>query len=461
MKANSMNNKPINLLTILPAYFIIILSACVKQSDLDKVPDGNLALFKSVEDAQALLDNMIVMQETPALGEISADNFYIPDTVEYDKVELNAYLWKDDIFEGRKLSGDWYQPYRQVFYANTILDALPHLSGGKAQQVTHVKGAALFIRAYAFHNVALEFANLYDPATAASDMGIPLPLLPEPFAVPVRASVSETYKKIIRDASDAARYLPQAPDPLRKNRPSIPAAFALMARVYLSMGDYQNAKLYADSCLMQYGTLIDYNSIDTTFAHPFTANNAEVLYQSNLLSTVSMFDHGNCYIDSLLYRSFATDDLRKCLFFSLDNSGLPIPRHSYTGNITRFSGLAVDEVILIRAECNARLYKFADALQDLTSLMKRRWKNGSYTLPPLNTAEQILELILSERRKELLFRGTRLADIRRLNKQGASITLQRWFHQKSYTLAPGDPKYVLPIPPDVIAINSAVVQNPR
>ncbi len=456
-----MNYKPINLLTILPFSFIIICAACVKKSDLEKVPDSTLTTLKSVEDAQALLDNMIVMRETPALAEISADNFYIPDSGVFDKVELNAYLWKDDIFEGRKLAGDWYQPYRQVFYANTILDALPHLSGGKEQQVTHVKGAALFIRAYAFHNVALAFANLYDPATAASDMGIPLPLSPEPFAVPVRATVSETYKQIIRDAGDAARYLPQAPDPLRKNRPSIPAAFALMARVYLSMSDYENAKLYADSCLMQYATLIDYNSIDTTLAYPFTANNAEVLYQSNLLSTTSMFYPGNCYIDSSLYRSFAMDDLRKYLFFSLDNSSLPVPRYSYTGNITRFSGLAVDEVILIRAECNARLYNLTDALQDLSGLMKSRWKNGSYTLPLLNTAKEILELILAERRKELLFRGTRLADIRRLNKQGTSITLKRWFKQQAYTLSPGDRRFVLPIPPDVIAINSAVVQNPR
>ena len=226
------------------------------------------------------------------------------------------------------------------------------------------------------------------------------------------------------------------------------------------MNDFKKAKLYADSCLMRYSKLLDYNSIDTTMNTPFSRSNEEILYQSNLDSSAKMLYPGSFLIDSTLYDSYSAQDLRKSLFFSINNEGLPICRNSYSGDITRFSGLAVDEVILIRAECKARLNDSIGALQDLATLLKSRWKNGAYISPSVSTSDEILQLILTERRKELIFRGLRWSDIRRLNKLGAGITLKRIFNQQLYTLPPGDIRFVLPIPPDVISI-SGMEQNPR
>lgn len=456
-----MNKYSFNRLTFLSVVFLLVCMACTKQADLEKIPDSSLVVLNSLDDAQALLDNIVIMQETPALSEISADNYYIPDSGNFVAVELNAYLWKPDIYEGQKQIGDWNKPYEQVYYANSILGSLPRLPDRESQQANHMKGAALFIRSYAFHNVALQFSNLYDAKTAASVPGIPLRLSADPLEQPKRATVAATYQQIIQDIKEAARWLPVTPDPLRKNRPSVPAAYALLARVYLSMSDYPNAQLYADSCLMLHANLLDYDSIDTTAINPFTPNNEEVLYQSNLHSKANMFFPGTYYIDSVLYQSYSGQDLRKRLYFSLDNAGLPISKYSYSGNITRFSGLAVDEVLLIRAECKARLQDAAGALHDLVDLLKSRWKDGAYTPPAVNTPDEVLQLVLTERRKELVFRGLRWADIRRLNKQGAAITLQRKYRQQLYILSPGDKRYVLPIPPDVIAMNGGLEQNPR
>jgi starch-binding outer membrane protein, SusD/RagB family len=442
-----MKKRPFNLLTILLVSFIIVSAACTKRSDLDQPRDSSLNVLNTAAEARALLDNIDVMRETPALAEISADNFYISDTETYDATELNAYLWKEDIFEGRKQIGDWNKPYQQVYYANAVLDALPRLSTSDKQQLDEIKGTAL------------AFSKLYDEATAAEEWGIPLRLTADPTEVVGRATVAATYRQIIQDAKGSARWLPQTPDPLRKNRPSAPASYALLARVYLSMSDYRNAALYADSCLMLYTTLLNYNSLDA--ASGFTTNNGEVLYQSNLLSTANMFYPKKCFIDPDLYRSYASDDLRRQLFFSINNMGLPVPRYNYSGSIAMFSGLAVDEVLLIRAECNARMQNAAGALQDLTTLMQHRWKNGAYPPPVSSTAKEVLDQVLAERRKELVFRGTRLADIRRYNKQGAGISLQRRYKQTDYLLDAGSQKFVLPIPPDVIAVNDGIKQNPR
>jgi hypothetical protein len=48
-------------------------------------------------------------------------------------VELNAFFWKADIFEGRPLIGDWVKPYNQIFYANSVLEAIPKISGTREE----------------------------------------------------------------------------------------------------------------------------------------------------------------------------------------------------------------------------------------------------------------------------------------------------------------------------------------
>jgi starch-binding outer membrane protein, SusD/RagB family len=449
---------------IISLLFITLLFdvACKKASDLDEITDSSLLVMRTTEDAQAALDNIPVMKETPGLSEISADNMYLaPDSVIplMNPVIRNAHLWNADIFQGQELAEDWFMPYRQVYYANSVLASLPKISGD-AMILRQIKGAALFIRAYAFHNIALEFSNLYDASTL-SDPGIPLRLTPDPEPRSKRATIRETYDQIIKDLKEAVTLLPRQVDAEKKNRPAVPAAFALLARVYLSMSDYQNARVFADSCLNLYNRLIDYNLISTSTVNPFTANNEEVLYQTNLLSSTGIIYIENCLVDSILYSSYDGQDLRKTLFFTKGSTGLPVPHFSYSGDYTRFSGLAVDEVLLVRAECNARLSQEAKALQDVATLLKMRWKNNAYNTPPVSSANDILELVLLERRKELVFRGLRWADIRRLNKLGASIILKRKVNGKESSLLPGDKRYVLPIPPDVIGFNSDMPQNER
>jgi hypothetical protein len=452
-------NKNIYFNTLLVAIVLLLDVACKKSSELNQIPDSNLLIINDASDARAALDYFPIMRETPGLMEISADNFYLyPDSTLQliNPAERNAYLWNPDIFQGEVSPGDWFLPYQQVYYANSVLTTLPRLSG-TAEELRQIKGTALFIRAYAFHNLALEFAPLYDEATAETDRGIPLRLIPDPEAPSIRASVKKTYDRILSDLKEASTLLPRTVDAKRKNRPSVPAAFALLAKVYLSMSDYPNAKAWADSSLGLYSKLLDYNAVN----NGFTNGNEEVLYQSNLLSKTSTLYVTNCYVDSVLYKSFQDQDLRKHLFFTIANSGLPVPRFSYSGDFTRFSGLAVDEIFLIRAECSARLNLEKEALKDITTLLQKRWKNNAYSPPSLSSATEVLELVLQERRKELVFRGLRWTDLRRLNKINPTITLTRLVNGKTLSLPPGDKRYVLPIPPDVIAFNPGMPQNPR
>jgi hypothetical protein len=57
-------------------------------------------------------------------------------------------------------------------------------------------------------------------------------------------------------------------------------------------------------------------------------------------------------------------------------------------------------------------------------------------------------------------RGLRWMDIKRLNKDGAKITLTRNVEGNTYTLPPNDLRYALPIPEEVISL-TGMPQNIR
>jgi hypothetical protein len=166
-------------------------------------------------------------------------------------------------------------------------------------------------------------------------------------------------------------------------------------------------------------------------------------------------------IDSVLFRSYQVNDLRKTLFFADKGKGVINFKGTYSGDNGIFSGLATDELYLIRAEAAARKGDAANALKDLNFLLIKRWKKGTFISLTAATSEEALKLVLIERRKELVMRGLRWSDLRRLNKDPRfQVTLTRTISGNKATLPPGDPRYVFPIPDEEI-MNSGIEQNPR
>lgn len=77
-----------------------------------------------------------------------------------------------------------------------------------------------------------------------------------------------------------------------------------------------------------------------------------------------------------------------------------------------------------------------------------------------NSHAEALNIILKERRKELLIRGLRWSDLKRYNRGGANITLTRTVNGQTYTLSPNDLRYAVAIPEDIITL-TGMPQNPR
>jgi len=444
---------------------VVILPACSKKAFLDKKPNSQLVVPTTLADFQALLDDQYVMQETPELGELSSDNYRMlySTWVGLTAKSQNAYTWAQDTYGGQTQIPDWDLPYKQVFYANVVLDELPKIKVDESnrQDWNRIKGTAYFIRAYAFYNLAQLFAPVYDATTASMDLGIALRLKSDVNLKYDRANVQDTYNQILSDLRQADSLLPQAVPTANLNRPSRPAALAMLARVCLSMQVYSQAGAYANNSLQLYNTLMDYHLLDLKSNPIVPQLNPETLYQSVLYTGSEVLVGGNfkvtCIVDSNLYASYAPGDLRRVIFYRIGGfTGLPYLKGSYSGKSYCFSGLAVDEVYLIRAECAARAGNRDAALADLNTLLQHRWvRQDSIPYNPIvaASASAALDSVLVERRKELSFRGLRWTDIRRLNKEGANITQSHGMNGQVYQLPPSSPNYVFYLPSDVLRLS--------
>jgi starch-binding outer membrane protein, SusD/RagB family len=437
----------------------LAITSCKKY--LDKKPDKSLTVPSSVQDLQSLLDysNKLNTGST-SYGEISADNYYVPDSATWQSLAYDqriGYIWESDLFNTGE-SNDWSSSYTIVYYSNVVLDELnkESFTAGTQQQRDNIKGQALFFRACSFYNLLPLFAKPYSLDSSSHDWGIALRLTSD-FNIPSkRATVKQSFEQLISDAKQAAALLDTTS--LVKTRPCKTAAYALLARTYLYMSEYASALLYADSALALQPALLDYKTLNASAARPIPVFNAEVIFHSTYGTTNLL----NVYakVDTNLYRSYQQPDLRRTVFFSTAPDGTRAFKGSYDGSARLFNGLATDELYLIRAECYARAGNTAEAMNNLNTLMSKRW-SGAFTPFMASDPNQALQLILAERRKELLFRNIRWSDLKRLNKEPQfEVTIKRKIGTKEYFLAPNDLRYQLPLPVAVIQ-QTGMPQNPR
>lgn len=436
--------------------FISSIASCKKF--LDEKPDKALLIPSTLEQLQALLDNNERMnRNSPIAGVASSDDYYMTtsDFNASNERTKSMYLWDKEIIYDA-FPNDWSNAYMPVFFSNLVLESLESISRTAENAITYdqIKGSALLYRAKSFLVTVLIWSKIYDKTTAHEDLGIPLRLHTDFNKVSKRSSVKEVYDKILQDLVEASNLLQVTPAHVM--RPSKPAAYALLSRTYLAMRDYKNAGFYADSTLKIKNVLIDFNSLNHSAPFPFVRFNNEVIMHFGMSGLSELSNR----IDTTLYKSYDSLDLRKTAFFRRNNDGTYGFKGSYDGSNTLFSGLAVNELYLNRAEAFAREGNVVEALKDLNTLLIKRYKTGRFVPVTANSANEALQKILLERRKELLLRDLRWMDIKRLNKEEAGIILTRFINNKIYQLEPNDPRYALPFPAAVILL-TGMEQNPR
>lgn len=435
-----------------------LLSGCNKL--LDEKSDLKLSTPESVQDFQALLDRVTDVNTNYAgSGEVSSDNYYLTDAGyaglknEEDK---RLYTWQPDHVALSGTSGnDWRNCYRTIYSANSVIYGIgeKHLGGAD-----DVKGQALAIRASRYLDAMIVWAPVYNKATADRELGVPLRLDPDMNPASKRASVKACFDQIIQDLNEAKELLPVKP--ISVTRASKGFANGLLARTYLYMGDYKSALVNALEGLNYNNLLIDYNTLNANDKVPIKDMNVEFVFWGTM-RLAPPIGVSIAFIPETLYNLYEENDLRKEMLFTKNVNGTISFRGDYTGSSnSKIMGITTAELYLIAAEGYARTGQLLEAEKMVEKLQSNRWKKGKYSPAKGLRQEELIALILQERRKELLFRGLRWGDLKRLNRDGANITLIRYVAGTNYTLPPNDKRYAIAIPEDIIDM-SGIEQNER
>jgi tetratricopeptide (TPR) repeat protein len=466
--------KPLKLIIqkiiMLCLIFMICATSCKKQDDWLNVKNIKSDVTpKTLQDLQAVLDNPTVFNSLQSVaGLIASDNIYLPDAKldAASQVDRNTYLWAKDIYQG-STANDWFNNYQEVVYSNIVLEGVANLSAQNEPVITNnIKGEALFFRSYAFYQLCQLYCKPYIKVSAGSDLGIPIRTSSDVNRRVQRSTVQESYDQMIGDLKLALILLPV--NAAFNSRPNIAAANALLAKIYLSMGDYTNAFKFADAALKINNSLLDFNSLKITASDPFPSfakgNPEIILYAYNYGDNVVNLNSSELgRIAPDFYSSYISGDLRKTAFYVQDGTtGLYKAKGSFSDKGGSFAGIANGEIFLIRAEAEIRMGNIQVGLNDLNALLQKRLTPAAYV--PYQTTDPTIALtaVLIERRKELAYIGnSRWEDLRRLNQDTkTAITLQRTYHGVSYTLAPADNRYIFPIPTDETTLEG-LQQNQR
>ncbi|MDH5828723.1 RagB/SusD family nutrient uptake outer membrane protein [Sphingobacterium faecium] len=440
------------LVPLMVSLVILLFVRCTDYLDIKN--DNRYALATTIKHLQAFLNNNSIMNDrvTPSMTENWADDYFLIPSMyeEGGSIMQNMYIWKIDLYN---YQNDWSAAHRPIFNANYCLEGLQKIgrTDENKGQYDRILGEALFYRAYYYQQLVWSFAPVYDEATAKQDVGIVLKMDTDFNTPSIRDNVQNCYAQIINDTKQAIALLPtKVTNP---NQPSKEAGYALLARLYLSMRSYELALKYAQLALSIKSDLMDYNNPDdgvsSTQAFSFKKYNSETIFYSEMNGY-----QGNMYvsgfggrIDTVLHATYHVNDLRRTIFFN------PLENYyefkgSYALN-NLFTGLATDELFLIQAECKVRLNDINGGMQDLNHLLKHRFDHAVPFIA-LTASDQLnaLRIILLERRKELLYRGLRFIDIKRLNKEGFQIAIKRKIREKEYVLDPNI-DLVVPIPTDL------------
>lgn len=444
--------KLIKLLTGL--IFMALISSC--EGFLDPKPDQSLVVPSTLEDVRSLLDNTVIFSRQPVMSILASDDFIASDAgyTSMTEFEQQIYFWSEDAYPSSALD-EWGIEYNKVFYANVALEALNSIAPDSEEHGILV-AEAKFQRAHAYYHLLQQFAPAFQKAGGNENLpGIVLKNSPDINEPAVRSTLAESYSRMIEDLEEAVTSLPTSQLP--KTRPNKAIAYGLLGRIYLTTFDFAKAAQAAEKALELYPSRLDFNELNVNAANPFTRFDEETVFYSETITMGFQFNR-EIFLDTLLLKTYGEGDLRLPAYFDLVAENKYFFTGKLTGNLIAFGGISVGELELIAAEANARIGEEEKAKFWLNGLLSRRITPENF-LPVENTGEELLKRILLERRKELVGRGLRWSDLKRLNQeQNLSATLKKTINGVEKTLEPNSEIYVFLIPESEIQL-SGISQN--
>ena len=454
---------------------------------LNNKPKG-MTIPSQCEDYEKMLANLTRMSDVTPL--------FLTDDIKLLGKDGSAadyiYLNKDD--ETRNLfsfqpgqicvAGDedylWNNAYSDLFTYNTIINSVVGSEGSTETNKLRVKSEALIGRSLEYLYLVNVYGAQYDKATAATDYGVPYIKEGNINLKYTRNTVAENYADILADINEA---LPNLSDVTPfTTHPDKTSAYALLAKVYLCMGDYQKALEAANNALKTKSGLLnlnDYELKDGVTWGRVHLKGDESQQLPDIKSPESIYCrfcsgsmHTSAFASEELRALFKKDlpagakDLRKEYYFAEDQVNLGRTDYfpgecAYVLYSNENVGLTTVETMLIAAECEARIGSATKAMDYVNALRDNRISGNVHLTASSN--DDALGKVLDEKRRELCMKGMyRYMDLKRLNKETKfQKTVTHSVDGQTWTLAPNDPKWIFPVNQNILEYNPDMPQYDR
>lgn len=435
-------------------------------------------------------------------------------TIVFDSHEYSFgyYTWQQRVGQNESYSGFnventlWTKVYKQINIANNVLrsvEKVPQNNETDKQGALKVKGEAHFLRGWYYFFLVNLYGPAYDPATATTDLGVPVKVSEEVNDVKFqRQSVQEVYEQVLSDLLAAEEELGQVTTSRRSiYRADVTAVRLLLSRVYLYMQNWEKAAAYARQVTKDHPQLQNLN-----------VNNDRIMQKSNVENIFSMGgDDVCCMIDYAskglrlstdLYNAYNSVDLRRSqwIWKYADFQGPTLREYVNTAspeatpnearywfytssNALSSSQAQVSSLFWLRsaeawlnlAEAEAYLRHDEEAQTALNTLRAARI-NEAYTQTAHvdATGDDLIKAIRLERRLEFMLQGQRWFDLRRYRVNTVLPEKKRITHDYTYyvernsttaterhrfVLTEDDPSWTLPIPNEVLEFNTGMPNN--
>lgn len=433
--------------TLILGILLIMCYSCdsFTQTDMPLAELNSKSVFEEVNTAEAAMNNVFAQIRDNGMltGKVSSLSreigLYTDELTWYgNSAQASANFYTNTLIPTHPTLASWWNSaYSQIYAANAVIEGVG-LSKLKQADKDRLIGEALFARAFLHFYLSQLFGDV--PYVTATDYKFN--------SAVHRLTLPEVYVKIIEDLEKAAALLPQNYIDPARTIPNSYAAKALLARVYLSQGNWPLAAENASAVLNNTQT---YQWV-TELSDVFLKESTTTIWQYAPRSATRNTDDGSTFIfnsapplavalTSDLINAFEAGDQRKQKWIRSRTRGTSIWYHAYkykkTGSTTPQTEftivLRLSEMYLIRAEARARQGELSNSKDDLNKIRNTAGLSGTAAV----TQEQILQAILRERRVELFTEfAHRFLDLKRFGVLDQVLSSKKASWQSTDRLLP-------------------------
>lgn len=387
---------------------------------------------------------------------LSADEMAVPAT-NADKTQFYNYNL-NPLSSG--IIALWQYPYQAVYRVNDVLDGITSNSKLSDSFVKQITGEMKVVRALYYFNMVNIFGGVPLVTSTEYNTTANFP----------RASVGAVYEQILADLTDAVEKLPPSYPSAGRVRPNVYTAKALLAKVHLYRGEWQDAYNEADDIIKSNV----YNVKDVPLNGVFLDGSNEAIWQLPAKSAYQQTADAQNFVPSsgstprylvtsFLLDQFETGDQRLQNWIGtsvVNNQNFYYPfkyKNKQAANVPLedYMVFRLGEVVLIRAEAAAHLNNLNQALTDVNTIRTRAGLSGSTA--DATSQDAVLNAVMQERQIELCFEwGNRWFDLKRNVTPATSAATVLGAVKTGYSANAS----LYPIPQGQRELNNSLEQNP-